>query len=131
MDARWRPTSWESVTVLCQLTDIPVGEGVLPNARGRDQVLLVRQGNRVYAYVNNCPHYDKAPLGWKKNEFLSGDGQHIMCAAHGALFRITDGACTIGPCLGQSLSPLPVEVKDGAITLTGAVPRSLQPATTC
>lgn len=107
------------MTLLCQLEDLQPGrsKGVLPNERGRDRVLLVRQGDRVYGYINNCPHYDKAPLGWKKDEFLSGDGQHIMCSAHGALFRITDGACTIGPCQGQSLSPVKIRVQDEAIWL--------------
>jgi len=107
------------VTFLCRLDDIAPGgsKGVLPNDRGRDQVLLVRQRDRVYGYINNCPHYDKAPLGWKKNEFLSGDRQHIMCAAHGALFRVTDGECEIGPCLGQSLTPIRLSVRRGNINL--------------
>ena len=107
------------MTRVCALSDIPDGGslGVLPNARGRDTVLLVRQGPRVYAYVNNCPHYDRAPLGWKKDEFLSGDGKHIMCAAHGALFRISDGTCEIGPCLGQALKPLQVRLTNGQVVL--------------
>ncbi len=108
--------------ILCALTDIPDGgsKGVLPNARGRDQGFLVRKGDKVYGYVNNCPHYDRAPLGWKKDEFLNGAKDRIMCSAHGALFRIEDGACTIGPCLGQALQPIPVTVKDGMVL--GAVP---------
>jgi nitrite reductase/ring-hydroxylating ferredoxin subunit len=115
------------MTVLCQLADIPEGgsKGALPNARGRDQVVLIRQGPRVYAYVNNCPHYDRAPLGWKKDAFLSGDGQHIMCAAHGALFRVADGACEVGPCLGQSLEPVAVAVRDGAVFLTAPFSRAV------
>ncbi len=124
MDARGRPTSGQRVTLLCQLDEIPKGgsKGALPNARGRDQLLLVRQGDRVYGYINNCPHYDKAPLGWKKDEFLSGDGQHIMCSAHGALFGITDGECIIGPCLGQALKAVSIEVKAGAVRLTSPLP---------
>ena len=108
-------------TRLCALEDIPDGgaKGVSPNNRGRDQVVLVRQGNRVYGYVNNCPHYDRAPLGWKKDEFLSGDGQHLMCAAHGALFRIEDGACEIGPCLGQSLTPISLQIRAGVVWSSG------------
>ena len=104
---------------LCKLTDIPDGGsvGVLPNRRGRDQIVLVRQGQHVYGYVNNCPHYDRAPLGWKKGEFLSGDKRHIMCAAHGALFDIQTGVCELGPCLGQSLASVPLDVADGAVRL--------------
>ena len=119
MGAGWS-ASGKRLTFLCKLSDIPQGGslGALPNSRGRDQVLLIRQGARVYAYVNNCPHYDRAPLGWKKNEFLSGDGKHIMCAAHGALFRIDDGVCEIGPCLGQSLQTVEVTERAGSIYLS-------------
>lgn len=108
--------------VLCALSDIPDGgsKGVLPNARGRDQGFVVRRGAQVYGYVNNCPHYDRAPLGWKKNEFLNGARDHIMCSAHGALFRIEDGQCTIGPCLGQALQPIAITIQDGMVL--GEVP---------
>ncbi|MFQ1701499.1 Rieske (2Fe-2S) protein [Loktanella agnita] len=102
---------------LCTLDDIPDGgsKGALPGSRGRDQVLLVRQGGRVYGYVNNCPHYDRAPLGWKKDEFLNGAKDRIMCSAHGALFRIEDGTCEIGPCLGQALIPIRITVEGGQV----------------
>jgi len=78
------------VIALCKLDDIPSGRslGVLPDARGRDQILIVRKEGEVFGYRNSCPHYDRARLGWKKNEFLNGDRTMIMCAAHGALFRI-------------------------------------------
>lgn len=103
--------------VLCALEDIAEGrsKGVLPDRRGRARVLLVRTLKGVRGYVNNCPHYDRAPLGWKRDEFLNGAGDRIMCAAHGALFRIEDGICEIGPCLGQALTPVPVWVEHGTI----------------
>ena len=112
------------MTRLCRLEDIPEGgaRGVLPNARGRDGVVLLRRGGQVYAYVNNCPHYDRAPLGWRKDEFLNGDGTRILCAAHGALFRIEDGVCEIGPCLGQALTPVPLRIEGGAVFLDDAPP---------
>lgn len=102
---------------LCTLDDIPDGgsKGALPGPRGRDQVLLVRQGGRVFGYVNNCPHYDRAPLGWRKDEFLNGAKDRIMCSAHGALFRIEDGTCEIGPCLGQALTPIRITVEGGQV----------------
>ena len=103
--------------VLCDLADIPDGGavGVLPNARGHDQGLLVRRGAQVYGYVNNCPHYDRAPLGWKKDAFLNATGDRIMCASHGALFRIEDGVCELGPCLGHALAPLDITVRRGQV----------------
>jgi nitrite reductase/ring-hydroxylating ferredoxin subunit len=102
---------------LCHLDDIADGcsKGVAPDHRGRDRLLLVRQGKEIFGYINNCPHYDRAPLGWKRDQFLNGDQSRIMCAAHGALFRIEDGVCEVGPCLGQRLTPVELTVKQGRI----------------
>lgn len=115
----WRSSAGQVVTVLCRLEEIEPGgsKGVLPNRRGRDRVMLIRQGSRVYGYVNACPHYDGVPLGWKKDTFLNGDRTRIRCASHGALFRIDDGVCEIGPCLGQALTPVAVSVRDGQVCL--------------
>lgn len=103
--------------VLCTVEDIPDGgsKGVLPDHRGRDRGFLVRQGQQIFAYVNNCPHYDRAPLGWKKDEFLNGARTRIMCAAHGALFTIEQGSCVVGPCLGQSLTSIDIKVENGLV----------------
>ena len=105
--------------ILCALDDIPDqgSRGILPNERGRDQGFLVRRGQKVWGYVNNCPHYDRAPLGWKKDTFLNSAGDKIMCSSHGALFRIEDGVCEIGPCLGQALEPLSIRVQGGKVVL--------------
>lgn len=107
------------MTLLCKLSDIPEGGslGVHPTPRGRDQILLVRRGETVFAYLNNCPHYDRAPLGWKKDEFLDKKQENIMCAVHGALFNIENGECTLGPCLGQKLTPVSIEVQANQVRL--------------
>lgn len=109
---------------LCNLADIADGhsKGAAPDKRGRDRVLLVRQGARVYGYVNTCPHYDRAPMAWKKDEFLNGDRSKIVCAAHGALFGIQDGVCELGPCLGQSLTQVKLSLRNGAIFAVGLQP---------
>lgn len=103
--------------LLCTIDDIAEGGsiGVAPDHRGRDRVLLVRQGEAIHGYINNCPHYDRAPLGWKKDAFLNGDQTRIMCAAHGALFRIEDGICELGPCMGQRLTPVDLIIREGRI----------------
>ncbi|MBO9465826.1 Rieske 2Fe-2S domain-containing protein [Tropicibacter sp. R15_0] len=110
------------MTILCKLLDIPDGGslGVSPNARGRDQIVLIRKGTDVFAYRNNCPHYDRAPLGWKKDEFLNKNHDHIMCAAHGALFRIEDGECVVGPCLGQRLEKLSIGIIGDNVVLNAS-----------
>lgn len=82
-------------------------------------MFVVRKGDRVHAWRNLCPHYDRARMAWKKDEFLNADKTRIMCGAHGALFEIESGECTIGPCLGKRLAPVPVAVRDGEIWIIG------------
>lgn len=99
---------------LCQLADIADGDskGFDPLGQGRDLFFVVRQGERVFAWRNRCPHkgYEGAKMAWKRDRYLSGDGLHIFCAAHGARFEIDSGLCVTGPCLHQSLSPVAVSV---------------------
>jgi nitrite reductase/ring-hydroxylating ferredoxin subunit len=78
--------------------------------------LVVRAGGRVAAYENVCPHAG-SPLDWLPDRFLDVDRRRILCATHGALFRIADGHCIGGPCAGKALTPVPIQIADGAIYL--------------
>lgn len=77
---------------------------------------LVRKGGQVFAYANDCPHTG-SPLDWVEDQFLTREKDHIMCATHGALFRIETGECLAGPCQGDWLRALVVEIEDGNIVL--------------
>lgn len=68
---------------------------------------LVRRGDRVHAYRNECPHAGNR-LDWKPDAFLTKDRSLIMCSVHGANFRIHDGLCIAGPCMGRTLTALEV-----------------------
>lgn len=93
--------------------------GLDPLGEGRDTMFVVRQGTRIHAWRNSCPHYDNARMAWKKDEFLNGARTRIVCGAHGALFEIDSGTCVLGPCLGQKLTPVPVEIRDGHVYVVG------------
>lgn len=105
--------------VICRLDDLgptgsrgfSIGAGDWP-LRG----FVVRINDQVRGYVNSCPHA-RHPLNFKPNEFLTGDGALILCASHGALFEKSTGYCVAGPCAGQSLQTLPLEVSDGYVML--------------
>ena len=101
---------------LCRLEDIPDGtsKGFPPLPGGFTGLFAVRQGEAVHVYVNSCPHIG-TPLDWTRDRFLSVDGSRIVCATHGAEFRITDGECLRGPCFGDRLEPVAIEIKDGTI----------------
>jgi nitrite reductase/ring-hydroxylating ferredoxin subunit len=70
----------------------------------------------VVAYENSCPHLG-SPLDWVPDRFLDLERRHILCATHGALFRIADGFCVGGPCAGKSLKPVASRVEAGGIYL--------------
>jgi nitrite reductase/ring-hydroxylating ferredoxin subunit len=104
--------SREETQRLCAVDDIPDGGSrgfTLQRATGPAlRVLAVRRGEAVYAYLNRCPHRG-TPLDWRPDDFLDREGRHIVCASHGALFRVEDGVCLAGPCQGDQLTPLPLE----------------------
>jgi nitrite reductase/ring-hydroxylating ferredoxin subunit len=79
-------------------------------------IMIVRTGRTVRAYVNECPHLG-VNLDWEPDLFLDFERRHILCGKHGALFRIGDGVCVYGPCLGSALEAVPITVTDGAISL--------------
>jgi nitrite reductase/ring-hydroxylating ferredoxin subunit len=77
-------------------------------------LFAVRQGNAVHVYVNSCPHIGVS-LDWVADRFLSADGRLIVCATHGAEFRIADGECLRGPCFGERLEAVMTQINDGII----------------
>lgn len=98
-----------SVLELGKLADLadPGSKGI--EAEGEDDFFLVRRANHIFAYRNQCPHLG-APLEWMPDQFLDDSGDFIQCAMHGALFRIEDGYCVLGPCAGKNLTPVEIEV---------------------
>ena len=117
------PREIDTTRVLCSLADLEatggrgftVGEGDWP-LRG----FLVRTANGVAAYINTCPHAGH-PLNFKPDRFLTPDRNLILCASHGAIFTRDTGLCIAGPCPGQSLTPVPVEVYGEYVLLADGV----------
>lgn len=104
---------------LCRVDDIAEGGSIGLSAviDGRERALLaVRQRGDVYVYVNSCPHRG-LPLDFKPGQFLTHDGEYILCSNHAALFRIEDGHCVGGPCVGAGLVPVAITVKDREVFL--------------
>ena len=111
---------------LCRVDEIKEpGSRVFRLGSGSEMraVFVVRHGGRVVAYENSCPHTG-SPLDWRPGGFLDIEKRHILCATHGALFRIEDGYCLAGPCAGQGLKPVAIAIDSGVICLSpeGAAP---------
>ena len=106
-------------TALCRLEEIPDGGGreiVFGEGAECFRLLLLRLGAAVHAYHNCCPHYS-LPLNYEPDVFHIYDREYLMCAHHTALFRIADGECFDGPCLGAHLTPVPVRNDSGQISV--------------
>lgn len=117
MVSEW--TAARQVIRLCRFEDLTNGcaRGFDPDQSGEDTIFVLRRGATVRAYHNRCPHQG-ARLEYRKDRFLSADGNQVICHAHGAHFDAQSGACIDGPCLGQALSIVPCEVEDGWVTIS-------------
>ncbi|MGE8371332.1 MAG: Rieske (2Fe-2S) protein [Pseudomonas putida] len=107
-----------SCAVLCRLDELGEGQarGFDPHGKGADSLFALRHRGEVRVYRNLCPHL-LVPLEYRKDRFLSADGQWVVCYAHGARFRPQDGTCVHGPCRGQALQSLAHQEKDGWLLL--------------
>jgi nitrite reductase/ring-hydroxylating ferredoxin subunit len=77
-------------------------------------------------YLNTCPHLG-VPLDWLPGRFLSADGSRIVCATHGAEFRIDTGQCLRGPCRGESLTLVPSTVVAETLMVPDEMPHAPGP----
>ena len=107
----------EPGSFLCRLGDLadPGARGFAYGA-GRDyfSLFLVRRAQKVYGYVNQCPHA-YTTLDYPEDRFLTQEGSEILCGTHGARFTIDTGRCTLGPCLGRALTRFPIRIEGDQI----------------
>jgi len=101
---------------LCALDDIADGgsRGFPAAPGGFIGLFAVRRGEAVFVYVNSCPHIG-LPLEPVPDRFLDRKREMIVCAAHGARFRIEDGECVSGPCIGDVLEAVEVRLVAGEV----------------
>lgn len=105
--------------ILCAVEDIPdghcreirYGEGAYALS-----LLVHRSSAGVKAYVNRCLHFS-VPLNNKPGEFVMMEGARVMCAFHGAVFRLDNGYCEAGPAATSVLEAVEVLVRDGAVCI--------------
>jgi nitrite reductase/ring-hydroxylating ferredoxin subunit len=83
---------------------------------GSRPLLVVRKAGELFLYENRCPHAGTAldPMG---GSVAAADGLLLVCQHHGAEFLSHNGECVAGPCLGESLQPVPFTLAGGDIYL--------------
>lgn len=89
-------------------------EGVV--AGDPESLIVHRRGQQVHAWLNVCPHAGRR-LDWAPGKFLKSKDGHLVCAVHGATFEPDAGQCIAGPCRGDRLRAVKVEVRDGQVCL--------------
>jgi nitrite reductase/ring-hydroxylating ferredoxin subunit len=98
---------------LCEINDIPLGQARGFSVQG-GPILIHRSEQGVKAYRDACPHLG-IDLAWNPDAYMDLENRHIQCSTHGALFEPATGECVFGPCIGQHLTPAPVEIRGSEI----------------
>ncbi|MBD8897447.1 Rieske (2Fe-2S) protein [Rhodanobacter sp. DHG33] len=109
-------------SLLCRVDEIPDGGATaIEDVAGADgeSVIVARQGEEVRAWLNICPHAGRR-LDYAPGMFLLKDDL-LICAVHGACFNRSNGECVAGPCRGEHLRAVTVEVRDGEVWVASVV----------
>lgn len=100
-----------SRAVLCRVDDIQENGAICVDIalNGEEHAFIVtRADGQVHAYHNICPHAGRR-LDWAPGKVLLKE-RVLVCAVHGACFRIETGLCIGGPCRGEHLSRVGVQI---------------------
>jgi nitrite reductase/ring-hydroxylating ferredoxin subunit len=97
---------------------VDLGERVrLADGTAMTSVLVGRVAGTLVGWVNVCRH-EAIPLDARAGDedagVMTDDRRHLLCHAHGAIYRPRDGLCVSGPCAGTSLLPVSVVDADEA-----------------
>ena len=112
----------ESVSAsLIHRSDLPPAGIVAVEAEidGEKESIIVQCAqDRMAACLTVCPHQGRR-LDYVPGKFLIDKGR-LVCAAHGATFRLEDGECVAGPCRGASLREVPLHISESGDIVFGA-----------
>ena len=111
----WRPASGTAICPVSALDEKPARSFVLRDTDDPENqldIIVWRHDGAFRAYVNQCPHL-KVPLETFPDRFLTRDGKALICSAHGAQFN-PSGFCFIGPCEGDALTAIDIDLRDTA-----------------
>ena len=104
-------------TRLCGAQEVAEGQGkeiVFGEGKDAFRIVVLRLKQGWFAFHNCCPHFS-LPLNYEPDRFHIFDEDLLMCAHHTAIYRVADGECIDGPCLGSHLTPIDLEHRADAI----------------
>lgn len=74
-------------------------------------MVLIKHGDSVKAYQNNCPHQN-VPLNEAYKIDINPFEKTIKCSVHNAFFKIESGECIEGPCRNESLVSIDIRIDE-------------------
>lgn len=106
----------QALIAVDKITDGGFAEAEVVIDGDAESLVLYREGHSVRGFLNICPHAGRR-LDWAPGQFLKSREGHLVCAAHGASFALDSGQCVAGPCKGDRLRAVAVQVRDGHVFL--------------
>ncbi|QNR98172.1 Rieske 2Fe-2S domain-containing protein [Stenotrophomonas sp. 169] len=106
----------QALIAVDKITDGGFAEAEVVIDGDAESLVLYREGDSVRGFLNICPHAGRR-LDWAPGQFLKSREGHLVCAAHGASFALDSGQCVAGPCKGDRLRAVAVQVRDGHVFL--------------
>ncbi|MDE2248554.1 MAG: Rieske 2Fe-2S domain-containing protein [Xanthomonadaceae bacterium] len=103
---------------LCRVESVAEGSACAVDvvlADGAESLILLRRAGQLRAYLNICPHAGRR-LDYAPGQFLLTN-DNLICAVHGATFNQLDGLCIGGPCRGERLREVALQIRDGMVCL--------------
>jgi nitrite reductase/ring-hydroxylating ferredoxin subunit len=104
---------------IARVSELPEGESLKFEFTRNGKLVegfVARYQNALVAYENRCRHLPLS-LDYGDGQFFSRDGKHLVCQNHNALYEPLTGLCVRGPCEGESLKPLKIEIIQDEIWL--------------
>jgi nitrite reductase/ring-hydroxylating ferredoxin subunit len=103
-------------SVVCAVDDVADGSSRVVTFAGGFELIVVRTGDAVFGYVNECKHL-QVGLNLLDDHACETNAGTILCQYHYATYRFEDGYCIAGPCQGDSLTAVPLAVRSGRIVI--------------
>ena len=93
---------------------IPLPRGA--DGRPREALVLRDDDGVARCYLNRCRHLP-VPIDGGSKQYLTREGEFLLCGTHGALYRKNDGVCIAGPCLDLALEAIELVNEEGVLYL--------------
>ena len=102
---------------LANISEIQEGQWYefnLPTGNTFFPIMLKKDKDEYFAFKNFCPHQGRR-MNYSVGQFLTSKEGNLVCPAHGAEFNSESGLCINGPCLGESLEPIHIQLNEEII----------------